>query len=491
MNLHRLNKKDIAYCDTRQVRQSLHNAGGRVWNVILFLLALVLFFSCKKNDFISNPAAGLSTSTSRLKFDTVFTSTGSTTQFFKINNPNTQRLLLSSIKLMGGAASPYRININGLAAPEASNIELAAGDSMYVFVTVTVNPNLATLPFLVEDSVQIQYNGNTRYVNLEAFGQNANFLRDAVITSDRTWNSALPYVILGQLQVDTGITLSISEGARIYCQANAPILVDGRLLVNGSKEKPVLFAGSRLDEEYRDLPASWPGIYCRQSSGGNRFVFAQVKNAYQAIVAEGPSTIAAPKISISQCIVDNAYDAGIIAVASHVEADNTLISNCGQNMSVLLGGSYLLTNCTLAAYSAWFSHKKPVLTVSNAATVAGSVLTNSIDAQFVNCIFWGEEGQVESEIAVNKQGTDPFAVSFTHCLFRAPADPINATVINGIRNLSPQFDSIDVPKRKFDFRIGSATAPGINRGIAVPQLFDLSGNPRSNGLPDLGCYEKQ
>jgi hypothetical protein len=469
------------YCDTVSLLKLL----------CCMLLFCATFFACKKSDFIGNPNAALATSTDKLKFDTLFTSTGSTTQFFKINNPNKQPLLLSSIRLMGGTSSPYRININGIAAPEASNVELAAGDSMYVFVTVTINPTLASLPFLVEDSVQIQYNGNTRFVNLEAYGQNANFLRDVVITSNRTWNSELPYVILGKLQIDTGVTLSISEGTRIYCQANAPILVDGRLQVNGTKAKPVIFTGNRLDEDYRDLPASWPGIYCRQTSGGNKLEFAQIKNAYQALVAEGPSTVAEPKISMSQCIIDNAYDAGFIAVASDVIADNCLISNCGINMSVVYGGSYQLINCTLASYSVWFSHKKPVMEISNAANVGGSVVTNSLTADFVNCIFWGEEGQVTSEVAVAKQGTNPFAVSFSHCLYRASADPSNASIVNSLRNQPPMFDSIDVSKKIFDFRINKGLSPGINKGVPVVQPFDLDDSTRSKGLPDLGCYEKQ
>ena len=39
---------------------------------------------------------------------------------------------------MGGAASAFKININGVAASEVTNIELAANDSMYVFVSVNI-----------------------------------------------------------------------------------------------------------------------------------------------------------------------------------------------------------------------------------------------------------------------------------------------------------------------------------------------------------------
>ena len=95
-----------------------------------------LFFSCRKESFISSPDARLSLSADSIKFDTVFTTVGSITQSFKIFNDNDQKLLLSKVKLMGGAGSAYKININGLAVIEADNIELAANDSIYIFVTV-------------------------------------------------------------------------------------------------------------------------------------------------------------------------------------------------------------------------------------------------------------------------------------------------------------------------------------------------------------------
>ena len=74
-----------------------------------------------------------------MKFDTVFTTTGSVTQSFKIFNTNNQKLLLSSVKLMGGSASAYHINTNGQPGPEARDIEIAANDSIYIFVSLTIN----------------------------------------------------------------------------------------------------------------------------------------------------------------------------------------------------------------------------------------------------------------------------------------------------------------------------------------------------------------
>ncbi len=94
----------------------------------------LLFFSCKKESFITSPQARLYTSADTLSYDTVFTSVGSITKSFKIFNNNNQKLLLSKIKLSGGASSFFKINVDGISSSEVADIEVNANDSIYVFV---------------------------------------------------------------------------------------------------------------------------------------------------------------------------------------------------------------------------------------------------------------------------------------------------------------------------------------------------------------------
>ena len=407
-------------------------------------------------------------------------------------NDNNQKLRLNKVKLMGGITSSYKMNVDGIATSEANNIDIAANDSIYVFVTVSINPNTGNLPFVVSDSILVSYNGNARYVQLQAYGQNANFLRNRVITGNIVWTKNLPYVILGSLRIDTTATLTIQAGTKIYSHANAPIIVDGTLIINGTKTDSVSFAGDRLDADYKDLPAGWPGIYFRGSSKNNVLKFTVVKNAYQAVVVEQPSVNANPKLILHQCIIDNAYDAGLLCVNSSVQADNSLISNCGSNVAIAYGGDYVLTNCTVASFSNnYISHKNPVLQVNNFALQNGIPVTNSLSAIFRNCIFWGDNGVVENEIAVSKQGSNPFLVTFDHSLYKAMVDPANATLPSSIKNQYPQFDSIDVVRSNYNFHISNSSAPGINKGVATAFTKDLDDKNRNVGLPDLGCYEKQ
>jgi len=460
----------------------------------LFTFAFCLFLaSCKKDSFITSEFAQLNINADTLKYDTVFTTTGSITKSFKIINENNQKLRLSKVKLMGGTSSAYKMNVDGAATTEVNDLVIDANDSIYVFVSVTINPNAANLPFVVSDSILINYNGNNRYVQLQAFGQNANFLRNRVLTGNVVWTNNLPYVILGSIRIDTTASLTIQPGCHIYSHADAPFIVDGTLIVNGTHTNDVVFTGDRLDEDYKDLPASWPGIYFRGSSKNNLLTYAVVKNAYQAIVTEKPSVNANPKVILHQCTIDNAYDAGILCVNSSLQADNSLISNCGNNIILSYGGVYNFTHCTVAAYSTnYLTHKTPVLNVNNFIQQSGTTLTADLNAVFRNNIFWGDDGIVKDELVVNKQGANTFTVLFEKNIYRAVTDPSNSTLTANIVNGDPSFDSINVSKRIFDFRITkNVFAPGINVGASTGFPKDLDDKNRSVGLPDLGCYERQ
>jgi hypothetical protein len=394
---------------------------------------------------------------------------------------------------MGGTSSPYKININGIASTEQNDIEIAANDSIYVFVTVTINPSAANLPFIVADSVLINYNGNDRFVQLQAYGQNAHFLNNTVISTNTVWPNDLPYVILGSIQVDTTIILNIDPGCRIYAHANAPFIVDGTLIINGTKGNEVVFAGDRLDDPYRDFPAGWPGIYFRDVSINNVMTYAIVKNAYQAVVTEDPAMNANPKLIMHQCIIDNAYDAGLLSINSNVQVDNTLISNCGKNINIILGGDYSFTNCTVASYSnSFLLHKTPVLIASNFLDQGGTVITANMNAFFHNCIFWGDNGTIDDEVIVNKQGNNPFTVTMDHCLYKAVTDPSFTNLNAIIKNVDPSFDSIDINHKYYDFRITkNGLAPGIDQGTITAFSKDLDNNNRNVNITDIGCYEKQ
>ena len=457
------------------------------------VILIALFFGCRKNTFITSKDAVLSLSADTLRFDTVFTATGSFTEFFKITNGNNQKLKIDNVTLKGGTQSAFKINVDGSPGPGVTNIELDANDSIFVFVTVSINPTINTRPFVIQDSIAIASNGNTTFVQLEAWGQNAHFLRNQKITGNAIWKNDLPYVILGGLQVDTTATLTIQKGCKIYLHADAPLLVDGSLQVNGEKfdSTRVYFKGDRMDYPYSGYPAAWPGIYFRGTSKNNTLQYAVIQNAYQGVIAQGLSINANPKLILNECIIDNIYDAGVYGIQTSINARNCLISNCGKNVQLVYGGNYKFVHCTMPTIAnEYITHKDPVLLVSNNILVSGIVYTDVLSAVFTNCIIWSENGTADNEVVTSRQGSAAYNVNFTNCLWKVKTDPANITATGIISNTDPVFDSINVARRIFSFRL-KASSPALNKGAATTVVTDLDGNPRPVGLPDLGAYEKQ
>ena len=455
---------------------------------------IIIFTACKKDSYITSPEARVTITADTIRYDTVFTSAGSITQVFKIINENNQKLLLSSVLLKGGVSSYYSINADGFTGPVINNLEIAANDSAYVFVQVNIDPNADNIPFVIKDSIIVSYNGTDKKVQLEAWGQNAHFLRDKEITGNETWNNDLPYVILGYLYVNPGSTLTINKGIRIYTHADAPIIIDGTLKVNGEKDTAdrVYFRGDRLDEPYKDYPASWPGIYFREQSINNVFNYAVIKNAYQSIALEKPAVNANPKLTLNECIIDNSYDAGIVSINSSVKATNCLISNCGKNLVLAQGGIYDFTHCTVASFSNnYILHKEPVLYLSNYILDNNTPVPADLTAAFTNCIFWGDnETTVEDEVVVTKSGTTAFTVNFESNLWKVKNNPADAVLNNIVANQAPEFDSINTARQFYNFRL-KEISPAINKGANTFVVIDLDGNARPVNLPDLGCFEKQ
>ena len=150
-----------------------------------FLILLVVFACNKDEDYLLDSSAELSFSLDTLRFDTVFTEIGSATRFVKVYNTNDRPVILNSVRLKEQDNSLFRINVDGISALDVKDTEIAAGDSIYIFAEVTVDPNnpLSASPFIIEEFLEIELNGITRNVLLEAWGQNANYIPCLLYTS--------------------------------------------------------------------------------------------------------------------------------------------------------------------------------------------------------------------------------------------------------------------------------------------------------------------
>ena len=127
--------------------------------------------SCKKEKLLESGGESRF-STDTLTFDTVFTSLGSATVGIKIFNPQTEKIIISSIRLAGGSSSYYNLNVDGKSG-DGKDIEVAGKDSIYVFATVKIDPTDENTPFVVEDKLIATLNGKDFSIPVLAYGQNA------------------------------------------------------------------------------------------------------------------------------------------------------------------------------------------------------------------------------------------------------------------------------------------------------------------------------
>ncbi|MFK5856809.1 MAG: hypothetical protein QM503_11805, partial [Bacteroidota bacterium] len=123
--------------------------------LILFLFSGILIAtSCRKEEVISDsPSLKLSFSADSVIFDTVFTSIGSATKQLMIYNHSNSKIIISNLNLGNGEQSAYRINVDGESGNSFTDIELSGGDSIYVFVRVTIDPQNINNPYVVEDEI--------------------------------------------------------------------------------------------------------------------------------------------------------------------------------------------------------------------------------------------------------------------------------------------------------------------------------------------------
>ena len=475
--------------------------------LLSILIILNVLIACKKEEvFDSSSNAILHFSTDTITFDTIFASIGSITKTLIVYNHNSFDLK-TNINLKGLSAAHFRMNIDGIAGNNQSNIEIPANDSIFVFLEVTIDPSLNTTPYILTDSLVFYTGQNKQDVDLVAWGQDAYFhtadtFGNIINGNDTTrfyyhlidctvpWKNDKPHVIYGYAVVDPTQTLTINQGCNIYLHKNSGILVGnpfsefagGSIKINGSLGNEVTFQGDRLDLWYKDLPGQWDRIWLMPGSINNEINYAIIKNGNIGIHADTVFN-SNPTVSITNTIIQNMSGIGILGQGANINVSNTVISKCGQYaVACNIGGNYNFSNCTFANYWGYSNRNTPSILLNIYYEGSdGNIYVRDLYTNFTNCII---DGSLSTEVSFQEQELGEFNYNFDHCLIKLDPneETNNLNYSNSIINQNVEF------KNAFegDYHL-KENSPAIDAGKNIGILNDIEGNNREN--PDMGAYE--
>lgn len=481
---------------------------------------IATLFSCKKDKFITDSSAKVHFSQDSVLFDTVFTTIGSATKNIRIVNNNSQKIKISAINLQSGGSSGFKLNVDGAPGTAFGDLEIAAHDSMYIFIQVNVNPTNQNSPLIINDAILFNVNGNQQVVYLEAWGQDAYYHRPnaaikfkdntyfpySTVSSQTTavtvtWPNDKPHVVYGYVVVDSAQTLYIQPGTRVYMNYKAGLWVfrKGEIHIQGQKGNEVVFQGARREQDYADEPGQWDRIWINEGSVNNEIDYAIIKNGYIGIQAElfggdVSNTVNPRRLKITNTRIQNMSLWGIYAVAFNIYGGNNVISNCQEHsLNIQLGGKYTFLHCTFSNF--WNKDKareKATVNINN--YYSGQVLPMD-SAYFGNCII---DGKLGDELLLDIQNSVPYPPGhkFSSCWIKtANLNTTDATKFIDVRKGTSSLDYIDPGQYYFrpktaETQMRNFAGPNVNAD-ASKFLLDIEGTMRNvnTGSVTAGAYQ--
>lgn len=474
----------------------------------LFVLyaALSCLAACDDTDsFTTDRNALLVFSTDTIRFDTVISTIGSSTRQMMVYNPNRDGLRIASVRMKKAENTPFRVNVDGsYLEPEsgarAFDFEVRTGDSIRVFAEVTMPQKGQDEPVAMNDTLIFTLeSGVEQGVILSAVGQDAYIWYGKVIERDTLLKSGRPVLVYDSLSVKEGVTLGMEPGVKLYFHEGASLRVHGRIVAEGTKDKPVVFRGDRTDRmfdylPYDNTPSRWGGIHLFESSMDNRFVYADIHSASYGIKCDSTSTESL-KLTLENSMIHNVGGEGLGLYHCRALVVNTQISNTLGNCVSVIGGWSEFVHCTIAQFYPWDASRGVALYVANKWLQLPYLLEH---AYFLNCLV---TGYADDEIIGNLEDADnTLDYRFANCMLRTLPSDDAVRFVSVVYDLpedqggrQAQFMLFDTDNFLYDFRL-KVSSPACDAGAAEWAAercpTDRYGVSRmADSAPDAGCYE--
>ena len=478
---------------------------------ILFACVVAMgISSCVEEvEFSTNLQHRLAFSSDTIAFDTLFTDVSSATQAFLVYNRNEYALRIAHATLAGGENSPFRVNVDGLSGSAFGGLAIRGGDSMYVFVEVTIDPRGQDEPFEVADSLCfILESGVMQKVLFTASGQDATVLRGVVIDADTRLTAQRPYLIYDSLRVEEGSVLYLEPGARLFFADKVEMQVYGRIEAVGTVDSPIVFRGARTDRMFSYLPydrlsAQWGGITLHESSRDNVFDYCDIHSGTYGLRAKG-TDLEERKLTMRNSQIHNVDKDALQLTLCSAEFTNSLFTNAGGHCVNILGGRMDFLHCTMANFFPWKSERGVAVNISNYMEEE-NVLYPLLGVYFINSIITGSKDDELKGLVMTKTEKEDWSeyaqYGFSHSLINSWKESLNpdtahfANIVwehkDNATYMGSNFRTMDYTNFFYDFHLDSLS---VARGIASDDYLDIvpcdkDGAERACKAVDAGCYQ--
>lgn len=456
---------------------------------------LLVTVSCNKDDITFDaPSQELRFSRDTVFCDTVYHQVRSETYVVKVYNNEDKDILIPRVNLEKGAASLYRINVDGKPGYDFKDVPLRKKDSLYIYVEIA--PQATGPEAIAEDRVLFSGPTGQQHVTLFSVVQDAEFFIQTptnpnIISSSTTWANNKAKIIYGDLSLAPNVTLDIDPGTKVYFHKNSGMKVSSNavLNINGTKDNQVILRGDRNDPYYDTISKNWNSIRMEANSilnmnharlfGGTRGLEMKQTNA-----------------SITNSFIHTFFEYGIYAVNSKVTANNLVMNNCGLScIGIFKGGNHNYTHATIANYSKSMGtfDRNGIFATNEWKNDAGQTEQGALQQLNIrnSIVYSDRDNSVQFEPTPGQQ----FEYLIQNCLIKysGPSEAgftfdNNINIVQTIRNVDPEF--VNYFMAKMNLRV-KTTSPAIGKGnvsVAGTVPFDIVNVSRTTN-PTLGAYQ--
>lgn len=463
--------------------------------------------SCQEEVISTDSSLRLSFSRDTIRFDTIFTNLGTSTQQVMVYNKNKNAVVISEVQLEG---KYFHINLDGEnQVNRLKDIQLNGGDSLFLFIRAKIDPLDENTPVLVTDTIRFSINGNEQCLPIEAYGQDVTVIctpeGKTRFTLGKTLTNERPYLIYDTIEANG--PLKIEAGTTLYMHKSAAIIANNSVTAIGTKETPIRILGDRTDYLFDSVPyrvasGQWVGIYLfNTSSVGHpqyQFDHVEVLSGNIGIYCESADKNQRGHLSLHNSRIHNHAIYGVVLLNTDAEIVNTEISNCAAYCLYLAGGTQQLIHNTIVSYFGWPHSDLNIHSVSRedaAAVYIDNLDKNQVesDVSIKNCIITGDRKNnlviatllpdyYGGEIYGNFIKSDSIHAEWCHDnVYEQESD--TTLFVNAYYKYHEY--------KYFDFQLDSLSPARAVGDSLVGELYplDRNGNKRNGKKPDAGCYQ--